>query len=128
MSEAPESPAPDEVDLDDAATDEDSDYAAPFDGKSFGGQFVWASKPGYEAKILRVRAGEKVIVSTRNRKDMVVMLTGGRGLLEVIENGETDKFELEPAAPTDIRPGPDYRLVALTEVELFTVHSPVDEE
>ncbi len=109
-------------------SDEDSDYAEPFEAKSFGGQFVWADKDSFQAKILRVRAGEKVIISTRGRKDMVIMLTGGRGLLEVIANGEVDKRELEPAEPVDIEEGPDYRLVAVTEVELFTIHADADPE
>jgi hypothetical protein len=102
----------------------DADYGAPFDAKDFGGQFVWASSDLYEAKILRVRAGKKVIISTRRRKDMVAMLTGGRGVLEVIDDTGNERIELHPGDPMPIAPGCDYRLVAITEIELFTVHSP----
>lgn len=102
----------------------DADYGPPFDGKDFGGQFIWAQSPSFEAKILRVRAGKKVIISTRRRKDMTVMLTGGRGVLEVIDDDGADLIELMPGSPVAIKHGPDYRLVAITEIELFTVHAP----
>ena len=102
----------------------DADYAPPFDAKDFGGQHVWASSDGYEAKILRVRAGKKVIISTRGRKDMVAMLTGGLGVLEVIDDEGNERIELVPGEPVTIQPGSDYRLIAITEIELFTVHSP----
>ena len=102
----------------------DADYAPPFDAKDFGGQHVWASSETYEAKILRVRAGKKVIISTRGRRDMVAMLTGGRGVLEVIADEGNERIELVPGEPVPIQPGSDYRLIAITEIELFTVHSP----
>lgn len=114
----------DEESYDEELDDPDADFGPPFDAKSFGGQFVWASKAGFEAKILRVRAGQKVVVSTKGRRDMVAMLTGGRGLLETIDGDEIERTELEPASPVDIIHGPEYRLVAMTDVELFTIHSP----
>ena len=96
----------------------------PFTPRDFGGEFVWADAPGYTSKILRVLPGKNVIVSTRGRKDMVAMLTGGRAVLEVIEEDEVDRVELLPGAPIAIMPGREYRLVAMTEVELFTAYSP----
>lgn len=99
------------------------DYGPPFEGRSFGGEFVWADAPGFTAKILRVRPGELVIVSTRGRTDMVAMLTGGRGALEIRDGDNIDRIELMPASPVKIEPGPDYRLIALTDVELMTIYS-----
>ncbi|MCA9699483.1 MAG: hypothetical protein KC431_18295, partial [Myxococcales bacterium] len=79
---------------------------------------------------LRVRPGEKVLISTRGRTDMVVMLTGGRAVLEVIEGSEADadRVEMLPAAPIRISPEREHRLVAMTEVEMFTVYSPLERE
>lgn len=104
--------------------DEYDDYGPPFVTRSFGGELVWAKGSDYTCKILRVRPGENVIVSTQGRKDMFAMLTGGRGVLEVRAGDSTDRVELLPGSPIPIRPGQDYRLVALTEVELYTVYSP----
>ena len=113
-----------EVDEDDDDEDDDGDdYGPPFVTRSFGGEFVWAKGAGFTCKILRVRPGENVIVSTQGRTDMFAMLTGGRGVLEVHAGDGTDRVELLPGSPIPIRPGQDYRLVALTEVELYTVYS-----
>jgi hypothetical protein len=73
-----------------------------------------------------VKEGENVVVSTQNRRDMHVMLTGGRGILEVHDGTELDRVELLPAAPVFIEADKQYRLVAMTEVELFTVYSPLN--
>ncbi len=108
------------------ALDEDSDFGPPFESRSFGGEFVWADAAAYTCKILRVRAGEKVLVSTRGRRDMVVMLTGGRAVLEVIEGEGIDRVEMLPAAPIAVHPDREHRLVALTEVEMFTVYTRLD--
>lgn len=107
-----------------APSTDESDYGPPFEARSFGGELVWAQAPGYTAKVLRVRAGENVIVSTRGRRDMVIMLTGGRAVLEIRDPENTDRVELMPAVPVSIEVGRDYRLVALTEVELMTIYSP----
>lgn len=116
---------PDEIeDLDDA-DGEESDFGPPFSPKTFGGAFVWARGESYTATVLRVKEGENVVVSTHGRRDMVVMLTGGRGVLEVTDGAETDRVELLPAAPVTISPDRGYRLLAMTEVELFTVYSPL---
>jgi len=104
--------------------DEESDFGPPFSAKTFGASFVWARGDQYVATVLRVKEGENVVVSTANRRDMHVMLTGGRGILEVDDGTELDRVELLPAAPVFIHPGKGYRLVAMTEVELFTVYSP----
>ncbi|MBX7083623.1 MAG: hypothetical protein K1X88_30720 [Nannocystaceae bacterium] len=118
-----------EVSIDDESSDladAESDFGPPFSAKTFGASFVWAKGEQYVATVLRVKEGENVVVSTANRKDMNVMLTGGRAVLEVDEGGETDRVELLPAAPVFIDPGKSYRLVAMTEVELFTVYSPMN--
>ena len=114
----------DEEDEEEEDDDGGDDYGPPFVTRSFGGEFVWAKGADYTCKILRVRPGENVIVSTHGRKDMIAMLTGGRGVLEVHAGDSTDRVELLPGSPIPIRPGQDYRLVALTEVELYTVYSP----
>lgn len=108
--------------------DDDDDYAPPFEKRSFGGEFVWADAPGFTAKILRVRPGEIVIVSTRGRTDMVAMLSGGRGVLEVRDGDNIDRVELMPACPVQIEHGPDYRLIAVTDVELMTIYSVAPKE
>ncbi len=105
--------------------DEDSDFGPPFSAKSFGASFVWARGEQYVATVLRVKEGENVVVSTQNRRDMHVMLTGGRGILEVDDGTDLDRVELLPASPVFIDPAKAYRLVAMSEVELFTVFSPL---
>src|SRR5690606_28861362 len=88
---------------DDGAVDPgDDDYGPPFERRSFGGEFVWAQGHGYTAKVLRVRAGEVVAISTRGRSDMTVMLTGGRALLETRAEDNVDRVELMPATPVAI--------------------------
>ena len=101
------------------------DFGPPFTKRSFGGEFLWAQGESYSAKVLRVRAGENVIVSTKDRKDMVVMLTGGRGVLEQRDANNIDRVELDPAAPVTLTDEHKYRLLALTDVELFVIHSPL---
>ncbi len=125
-AEAPE----DDEQVDGAAADaapdpRDEDYGPPFEARSFGGEFVWAQAPSFTAKVLRVRAGQTVAISTRGRRDMVVMLTGGRALLETRSDSNVDRVELLPAAPVAILEGEQaYRLVAVTDVELFTIYAP----
>jgi hypothetical protein len=116
-----------EVEAEFEDTDGFNDYGEPFEGRSFGGEFVWAEGDAFTCKILRVRAGEKVLVSTRGRKDMTVMLTGGRAILEVLEGDEVDRVEMLPAAPIQVHPDREHRLVAITEVEMFTVYSPLEQ-
>lgn len=115
-----------ETDPAEAAVDpDDDDYGPPFERRSFGGEFVWAQGPGYTAKVLRVRAGEVVAISTKGRKDIVVMLTGGRALLETRGDDNVDRVELMPATPVVVADGDvAYRLVAVTDVEMFTAYSP----
>jgi len=124
----PDTPAAvdEDEDEDDEDADEFDDYGEPFEPRSFGGEFVWAEGEAFTCKILRVRAGEKVLVSTRGRKDMTVMLTGGRAVLEVIEGEDVDRVEMLPAAPIQVHPDREHRLVAMTEVEMFTVYSPLE--
>ena len=108
-----------------SADPRDEDYGPPFEARSFGGEFVWAQAPGFTAKVLRVRAGQTVAISTRGRRDMVVMLTGGRALLETRSDSNVDRVELLPATPVAILEGEQaYRLVAVTDVELFTIYAP----
>jgi len=103
----------------------DDDYGPPFEVRSFGGEFVWAKAAGYTATVLRVRAGEQVAISTKGRRDMFVMLTGGRALLETRSDANIDRVELVPASSVPILEGEHaYRLVAMTDVELFTIYSP----
>jgi hypothetical protein len=116
----------DDEEEEEADDQEQDDYGEPFDPRSFGGEFVWAKAKGYTCKILRVRAGEKVLVSTRGRQDMVVMLTGGRAVLEVLDGDETDRVEMMPAAPVRVHPEREHRLVAMTEVEMFTVYTVIE--
>jgi hypothetical protein len=121
----PEEPVTGDGDDDDDDGTEGDDFGPPFTAKTFGGAFVWARAPGYVATVLRVREGGNVEVSTENRRDMIVMLTGGRAVLEVDVAGDVDHVELMPAAPVPIDPDKRYRLIAQTEVELFTVYSPL---
>lgn len=101
--------------------DAESDFGPPFVPKTFGGAFVWARGANFVATVLRVKEGKIVPVATQNRLDMHVMLTGGRAVLEVDDGEDVDRVELIPAAPVPIQSDCTYRLVALTEVELFTV-------
>jgi hypothetical protein len=122
-AEAPEDELVEGVDREVPAADDD--YGPPFEARSFGGEFVWAQAAGYTAKVLRVRAGEQVAISTKGRRDMFVMLTGGRALLETRSEGNIDRVELVPATSVPILEGElVYRLVAMTDVELFTIYSP----
>jgi len=109
----------------DDADAEDSDFGPPFIAKTFGGSFVWAKGEYFQATVLRVKEGKSVPVATQNRRDMYVMLTGGRAVLEILEGNDIERSELMPASPTFIDPGKTYRLIAMTEVELFTVFSPL---
>src|SRR5688572_17870255 len=85
-SSASEEPQEPSISTDDESSDlpdEESDFGPPFSAKTFGASFVWARGDQYVATVLRVKEGENVVVSTANRRDMHVMLTGGRGILEV---------------------------------------------
>lgn len=99
------------------------EFGPPFIPKTFGGAFVWAKGDGFVTTVLRIKAGKSVPVATTNRKDMHVMLTGGRAVLEVDDGTEVDRIELVPAGPLLIDPAQRYRLIAMTEVEIFTVYT-----
>jgi hypothetical protein len=45
--------------------------------------------------------------------------------LEVAVGEDSDRVELLPSSPVMVDVGKGYRLIALTEVELFTVYSPI---
>ncbi len=108
----------------DDAEPEIDDFGPPFIPKTFGGAFVWAKGEGFVTTVLRIKEGKSVPVATQNRRDMHVMLTGGRAVLEVDDGTEVDRVELMPAGPLLIDPANRYRLIAMTEVEIFTVYSP----
>ena len=119
-------PSTGEASADEPLSDDgDDEYTELFQSRSFGGEFIWAEATGYVAKILRVRSGQNVVVSTQGRRDMVVMLTGGRAVLETKRGSETEHTELLPAEPQTIRAEQSYRLLALSEVELFTIYTSV---
>lgn len=99
------------------------EFGPPFVPKTFGGAFVWAKGEGFVTTVLRIKAGKSVPVATTNRRDMHVMLTGGRAVLEVDDGTEVDRIELVPAGPLLIDPAHRYRLIAITEVEIFTVYT-----
>jgi len=99
------------------------EFGPPFVPKTFGGAFVWAKGEGFVTTVLRIKAGKSVPVATTNRQDMHVMLTGGRAVLEVDDGTEVDRIELVPAGPLLIDPVHRYRLIAMTEVEIFTVYT-----
>lgn len=100
-----------------------------FVSRSFGGEMVWAKGGAFVAKILRVRAGEKVRVTSKGRRDMHVMLSGGRACLQKSD-------EQAPAEPQELLAGQsvrigeqcEYRLIAMTDTELLSIYSPLDPE
>lgn len=96
-----------------------------FTPRSFGGEMLWAQGQGFEAKILRVRAGEKVRVSARDRRDMHIMLSGGRACLKRIPEQDAEAVELLPAQAVRIEANQEYRLIAMTDAELLSVYSPI---
>lgn len=88
---------------------------------------VWAQGSAFVAKILRVRAGEKVRVTGKGRRDMHVMLSGGRACLQ--KNDEEASCEpQELLAGQSVRIGEqcEYRLIAMTDTELLSIYSPID--
>jgi hypothetical protein len=126
-------PEADEDELIGAPSDDDdagdtaeaeADFGPPFQRRSFGGEIVWAAGAGFVAKMLRIRAQGNVAISTDGRVDLTIMLTGGRGVLEIRRGAEVDLRELEPAVPFRPDPAHAHRLLALTEVELLTVYTP----
>ncbi|MEM6290332.1 MAG: hypothetical protein AAGA54_03675 [Myxococcota bacterium] len=119
------SPAPDAQPEADDAEELHDDFGAPFVPKTFGGAFVWAKGEGFVSTVLRVKEGKSVPVATQNRRDMHVMLTGGRAVLEIDDGQEVDRVELMPAQALLIDPANRYRLIAMTEVEIFTVYTGV---
>ena len=120
----PETRAQDEEEEEEDAGDDFDDFGAPFIPKTFGGAFVWAKGEDFVTTVLRIKEGKSVPVATQNRRDMFVMLTGGRAVLEVDDGTEVDRVELMPAGPLKIDAANRYRLIAMTEVEIFTVYSP----
>ena len=123
MSDGAATPSSEPPSRDSGAT-ESTLYGHPFEERSFGAEFVWAEGDAFIAKVLRVRQDEKVRVTAQNRRDMSLMLTGGRACLEVARGDEVmDTIELEPAAPVRIHAELGYRLIAMTDVELFTIYT-----
>ena len=121
----PPEPEPQDASPEVAETQPEVDvYGAPFTARSYGGEVVWAECEAYVSKVMRIRASEVVVISTKNRSAMVVMLTGGRAVLEIEADGDMQMQELEPAAPVEIAEDTRYRLVAMTDVELFTIFAP----
>lgn len=94
-----------------------------FVSRSFGGEMVWAQGANFIAKILRVRAGEKVRVTGKGRRDMHVMLSGGRACLQSVEAQGPDPDELLAGQPVRIDPDKEYRLIAMTDTELLSVYT-----
>src|SRR5690606_32686572 len=87
----------DEVAAEDEDEDDDgdeSDFGPPFVAKTFGGSFVWAKGEAFQATVLRVKEGKTVPVATQNRRDMYIMLTGGRAVMEILEGDEVEREEL----------------------------------
>jgi len=111
----------------DVGPDESSETSVqpPFSPRSYGAEFVWANSPVSTNKILHVRAGQVVAISTAGRTHMSVMLTTGRAVLELRHDDQVEHVELVPLAPVAVPSQPEHRLVAVTEVELFVTYSPI---
>lgn len=129
-SDASAAPQSEESDAAETGANADADaeevfdeFGPPFTPKTFGGAFVWAKGENFVTTVLRIKEGKSVPVATTNRQDMHVMLTGGRAVLEVDDGTEVDRIELMPAGPLHIDPAHRYRLIAMTEVEIFTVYT-----
>jgi hypothetical protein len=105
------------------AEESSAEFGPPFTPRSFGGELVWTQSSSFTSKVLRIRAGEVVLISTTGRSDMVAMLTGGRAVLEVEDGGEIIREEITPGFPTAIRAESAHRIVAMTDVELFTAYA-----
>jgi len=111
------------MDVDSEAEDGGTaEFGPPFTPRSFGGELVWVANDTFTSKVLRIRAGEVVLISTKGRSEMVAMLTGGRAVLEVEEEGEIQREEILPGTPTPIHAESAHRIVAMTDVELFTAY------
>ena len=101
-------------------------YGDPFEPRSFGGELVWARGQHFVAKILRVRAEQQVKVAGQRRSDMYLLLTGGRAVVEELTaEGEANRVELQPARAFPVDVNRVYRLIALTDIELFTVYTEI---
>lgn len=111
------------------AAEDSANFCAdpPFEARSFGGEFMWARAGATVVKILRVMEGKSVNVSSQGRKDMSIMLTCGRAVMEVCDGDNVEQSELQLAKPLPIVPDRSYRLVALTFLELHSVYTETGE-
>ncbi|BCV24005.1 MAG TPA: cupin domain-containing protein [Firmicutes bacterium] len=92
--------------------------------KPWGRELWWAQTPAYVAKILQVKAGQRLSLQYHKEKLESMYFAAGSGTL--ILGAETK--EIEPGLAVTIEPGTIHRIIASSDVTVFEVSTPQVED
>jgi mannose-1-phosphate guanylyltransferase len=88
--------------------------------KPWGHEVWWAQTSTYAAKVLFVKAGQRLSKQYHRQKHETMLCLGGRGLLEL----DARTHALSAGVVQNIEPGTVHRLVAETDLYILEVSSP----
>lgn len=110
-----------------AGLDEATSLAAcpEVEPKPWGREVTWAKTPVYAAKILEIRAGQRLSLQHHAVKEETIRVLSGRLLLQLDDDeGVLRTRTLLPGDSAHIRPGRRHRFQALDFVRLVEVSTP----
>lgn len=93
--------------------------------KPWGREVIWAKTPVYAAKILEIRAGQRLSLQHHAVKEETIRVLSGRLLLQLEDDeGILRTWTLLPGDSAHIKPGRRHRFEALDFVRLVEVSTP----
>ncbi len=97
--------------------------------KPWGYEIRWAQTDRYVGKILHINAGHQRELQYHEHKDATFYLQHGE--LDIQFGSSADQLETRRMGPGDVHhnpPGMVYRMIAITEVDVFEVSTPEIED
>lgn len=92
--------------------------------KPWGRELWWAVTPAYVAKILEVKAGQRLSLQYHKEKLESMYFAGGSGEFILGE----EKLAIKPGLAVTIEPGTIHRIIAESDVTVFEVSTPQVED
>lgn len=92
--------------------------------KPWGYELIFASTDAYVGKVLHVNLGEQLSLQYHEVKDETIYVASGLLELEIEEDDELVRYELQPGQSRHIPPGTVHRMRALADCDVFEVSTP----
>ncbi len=92
--------------------------------KPWGYELIWAQTERYVGKILHIHKGESLSYQYHRVKDETIYLLRGLMEVEIGDEREREKLQLEHGACLHITPGTRHRMMALEDCDVLEASTP----